>query len=127
MIARSNLQLLSAAGGQPGSIGFKLTGKAREGEGLCRIWLRKGEPWDRYLDPRVRSDAWDVRAYRRLDSAFAVFEEFTLSTLDDIANDYDFPNADGLGALALNGDPIHDHVLRWARSVTGAPEAGAAP
>ena len=125
---RSHLQLLAPAGQRPGVSGFKLTGAALDGHGLCRVWLRRKDPWDRYLDPRVRSEVWDVRAYRKLDSAFAVMEEFTLASLDEMATTFAFPERpEGLDTLALNGDPIHDFVVSWARRVTGLDAAAPAP
>jgi len=125
---RSHLQLLAPAGQRPGVSGFKLTGTALDGHGLCRVWLRRKDPWDRYLDPRIRSDVWDVRAYRKLDSAFAVIEEFTLASLDEMATTFAFPERpEGLDTLALNGDPIHDFVVGWARRVTGLDAAAPAP
>lgn len=120
MVSRSNLQLLSVDGGAPGSAGFKLTGAARDGAGLCRIWLRKGEPWTRYLDPRFRSDDWDVRCYRRLDSAFALVEEFAVETLDDLAAEFDFQGDGDIEGLKPNGDVVHDTVLGWAKRTLGA-------
>lgn len=120
MVPRSNLQLLSLAGGTPGSAGFKLTGSSREGAGLCRIWLRRKDPWSRYLDPRFRSDDWDVRCYRRTDSAFAVVEDFRVDTLDSLAEEFSF-EASGLDGLKPNGDVVHDTVLAWAKRTLGTP------
>lgn len=124
MVPRTNIQLLSTDGGAPGSAGFKLTGSARDGSGLCRIWLRRKEPWNRYLDPRFRSDDWDVRCYRRTDSAFSLVEEFRVDTLDALAEEFAFEGAGQLAALKPNGDVVHDTVLRWAKSAVGAsPDA----
>ncbi len=124
MVPRSNLQLLSLSGGAPGSAGFKLTGSSREGDGLCRIWLRRKDPWTRYLDPRFRSDDWDVRCYRRTDSAFSLVEDFRVATLDTLAGEFSF-EADGLGSMKPNGDIVHDTVLAWAKRMLGAPADGA--
>ena len=128
MTSRRYVQLMASGGGAPGSDGFKLTGRAREGAGLCRVWLRRAEPWDRYISPRMSSDQWDVRAYEAADSAFEVIPEFTLATLDRLAEQYTFPGgADELSSIGLNGDPLHDRVVRWARQVTGAPDPGEVP
>lgn len=90
---------------------------------MCRIWLRKLDPWHRYLNPRMGSHDWDCRVYIKSDSAFALQSEMTVNDLDSLEEAYSFPNgADGLAALALNGDPVHDRVVVWARKVTGAPE-----
>lgn len=120
MVPRSNIQLLSVDGSPPGSAGFKLTGSARDGSGLCRIWLRRKDPWSRYLDPRFRSDDWDVRCYRRTDSAFSLVEEFRVDTLDALADEFAFDGASELAALKPNGDVVHDTVLRWAKRTVGA-------
>lgn len=122
MIERNHLQLLNSPADPPGHDGFKLTGTAREGRGLVRVWLRRGEPWNRYLDPRLRSAQWDVRASRRDDSAFMVIPEFTIDDLDGLSEDYAFEaDADRLAQLAPNGDPVHDRVLAWAKAAIGAP------
>ena len=123
MVPRSNLQLLSLAGGPPGSAGFKLTGSAPDGGGLCRIWLRRKDPWTRYLDPRFRSDDWDVRCYRRTDSAFSLVEEFRVATLDTLAEEFTF-EGDGIAVMKPNGDIVHDTVLAWAKRVLGTPADG---
>ena len=120
MVPRSNLQLLSVDGGAPGSAGFKLTGASREGAGLCRVWLRRGGPWTRYLDPRFRSDDWDVRCYRRVDSAFALVEDFVVETLDGLADEFAFEAGAEIETLKPNGDTVHDTVLGWAKRTLGA-------
>jgi hypothetical protein len=120
MASPSNLQLLRLDGGAPGSAGFRLTGASREGAGLCRIWLRRKEPWSRYLDPRFRSENWDVRCYRRTDSAFALVEDFSVDTLDVLADEFAFDGGDAIDGLRPNGDIVHDTVLGWAKSALGA-------
>ncbi|MCB9519821.1 MAG: hypothetical protein H6699_02970 [Myxococcales bacterium] len=120
------LELLRLGAGAPGSAGFKLTGAARDGSGLCRVWLRRKEPWERYLDPRFRSDVWDIRCYTWVDSAFALVAEFTPATLDELAERYEFEaDTTGLARLASNGDVVHDTVLSWAKKILGAPAAAA--
>ena len=124
----SRLQLLASPGGRPGDSGFKLTGVAREGDGLCRVWLRRKQPWDRYIDPRYERGDWDVRCYTREDSAFAYVEDFDFSTLDLLGERYDFNGVGAdLRALGPNGDPIYDRVLSWAKRATGATLAPVAP
>lgn len=126
MVPRSHLQLLSLPGQPPGSGGFKLTGTEKDGHGVCRVWLRRVDAWDRYPDPRFDSDEWDVRAYRRTDSAFALIEEFTPASLDDLAERFDFnAPASALAGLKPNGDQVHDRVLAWAKSTLGAADAPA--
>ena len=123
MTSRTLLQLLSGPSGVPGEHGFTLTGVAREGGGLCRVMLRRMEPWHRYPDPRIVSHEWDVRVYAKLDSAFAVLPDMTVADLERLEEDYVFPDgAEELGRLALNGDPVYDRAVVWARRVTGAPE-----
>lgn len=121
MTTRKYLHVLSRPDGAFGDLGFKLTGVAREGDGLCRVWLRRVDPWDRYLNPRSGSTDWDVRAYTKLDSAFEFVPEFTIDGLAQLAEDYEFPEgADELSQIEAKGDPVHDRVLSWAREVTGA-------
>ncbi len=123
--AARHIQVFS---GSEGVEGFKLTGRAREGSGLVRIWLRRANPWDRYLNPRLDSEKWDVRAYQKLDSAFAFVPEFSIPDLEWIAESYEFTEGgEQLASLSANGDPVHDRVLAWARGVTGAGELAAAP
>ena len=119
--SRRTLEMLRHAGGAPGSAGFKLTGFADDG-GLCRVWLRRRDPWERYLDPRFRSSVWDVRCYTWQDSAFALVAEFELATLDTLAATYRFEApTDAIARLGANGDVVHDAVLAWAKRVLGAP------
>lgn len=128
MVSRTHLQLLSIDDGAPGSAGFKLTGYAKEGVGLCRVWLRRKDPWERYLDPRFRSDTWDVRCYTRVDSAFSLVAEFSPASLDELAETYAFTvEGDGVADLSPNGDPVHDFVLAWAKKVTGSDADAVAP
>lgn len=115
------VQLFGKDNAPAGSGGFKLTGAAKDGEGLCRVWLRPLEAWDRALNPRMESDRWDVRAYQKLDSAFEFVPEFTLKDLEQMAENFDFPqDIDVFGTIEFNGDPVHDTVLAWARHVTGS-------
>lgn len=115
------LQLLQNAGGQPGELGFKLTGRAKDGSSLIRVWLRRSETWSRALNPRILSQEWDVRVFSRTDSSFTLLGDFQLSELDGLAESFDFPSSGAaLSSLSLNGDPIHDRVLVWAKRVTGA-------
>jgi len=126
MMTPARLQLLQQADAAPGSDGFKLTGHAREGVGLCRVWLRRSNPWDRYLDPRLDRGAWDVRFYVKLDSAYALDTEFTVRDLDGVLEDWAFDaDASVLAGLSPNGDPIHDTTLAWARKALGAAGAPA--
>lgn len=128
--ASSNFQLLTSPGGRPGDIGFKMTGKARVGAGLCRVWLRKVEPWERAIDPRRPDSNWDVRISIRQDSAFALQSEMRASDLPSLAEQFVFPqDPGGLADLCANGDPIHDAVVGWAHStcVTRPPAAAPAP
>lgn len=121
MVPRSHLQLLSVGSGLPGTGGFKLIGHAKEGTGMCRVWLRRKDPWDRYLDPRFRSDVWDVRCHTKTDSAFAIVAEFSADSLEDLAERFDFTAAAGkLNKLSTNGDIVHDTVLVWAKKVAGS-------
>lgn len=124
MFTKSDLRLLHRPGHAPGADGFKLIGKAKEGYGSCKIWLRKNEPWERYLDPRVRSEHWDIRYYVHFDSAFALQTEFTIANLNEISDSYEFvQRPQGLDSLELNGDPVHDAVLEWAWEATGFTDA----
>lgn len=128
MTTRKYLHVLSRPEGAFGDLGFKLTGIAKEGDGLCRVWLRRVDPWDRYLDSRAGSDQWDVRAYTKLDSAFEFIPDFNVGVLAALAEDYEFPDgAEELAKIEANGDLVHDQVLAWARNVTGAPELGSVP
>jgi hypothetical protein len=116
-----HVQLFGTDDEPVGSGGFKLTGEAKEGDGFCRVWLRPIEAWDRYDNPRMDSDDWDARAYRKLDSAFEFVPEFTLDDLETMAENFEFPDAsDIFQQIEFNGDPVHDRVLAWARKVTGA-------
>lgn len=120
-----HVQLFGRDGSPLASGGFKLTGEAREGIGFCRVWLRPIEAWDRYENPRIASEHWDVRAYRKLDSAFEYVPEFTLGDLDEMAEHFEFPQVGELfDEIDYNGDPVHDQVLAWARRVTGATKLG---
>jgi hypothetical protein len=124
----SSLQLLQQADAPAGSDGFKLTGRAREGVGLCRVWLRRSSPWDRYLDPRLERGAWDIRLYVKLDSAFALDTEFTVRDLDGVLDDWVFDDVSSqLAGLAKNGDPIHDATLDWARAATSVAQVPVEP
>lgn len=128
MTTRTLLQLLAEPSGVPGELGFTLTGIAREGQGLCRVLLRRLDPWHRNLNPRIRSSEWDVRVYAKLDSAFSLLPDLTVSDLARLEEDYVFPDGgEALAGLALNGDPVHDRAVVWARHVTGAPELPAPP
>ena len=128
MVPRIRLQLLAMPGESPGSSGFKLTGIAREGRGLCRVWLRRQGTWDRYLDPRFRSAAWDVRAYTKDDSAFSLVQDFTPESLDALGDSYDFwADPSALAPVSVNGDPVHDRVLHWARGVVRSPSEEVVP
>lgn len=123
MMTPSLLQLYSGPSGTPGEHGFRLTGRAKNGEGLCRVQLRYMEPWHRYPDPRLRSTTWDLRVYTRAGTAFILDTELTAEGLEALGEDYEFPDgADALATLKANGDLVHDRVLAWARQVTGAPE-----
>jgi len=127
MATRRHLQLLHRPGRPPGDDGFKLTVASRDGAGLCRVWLRRSDPWERYLGPQVSSDTWDVRCSIRTDCAFAVVPEFTLEGLETLEERFAFPKQPpGIETLKLNGDPVHDYVVRWAWRVTETPEPGAA-
>lgn len=126
MKTRSLLQLYSGPSGTPGEHGFRLTGRAKAGDGLCRVQLRYMEPWHRYPDPRLRSTTWDLRVYTRADAAFELDGDLTADGLEALIDDYEFPDgADELATLQMNGDPVHDRVLAWARKATGAPEVPA--
>jgi|GEM_PF-4914861 len=115
------LQLYSGPSGTAGEHGFRLTGRAKEGAGLCRVQLRHMEPWHRYPSPRIRSTSWDLRVYTRTDAAFVLETELGPDDLDVLQETYEFPDgAQELSALKPNGDLLHDRVLAWARKVTGA-------
>lgn len=115
-----HLQLLQGAEGAPGELGFKLTGRAKDGRGSIRIWLRRAQTWSRALNPRILSQAWDVRVSVRVDSSFTLLSDFSLADLEGLLETYEFPLVPGgLDALPLNGDPIHDRVLVWARQAIG--------
>lgn len=123
MMTPNLLQLYSGPSGTPGEHGFRLTGRAKTGEGLCRVQLRYMEPWHRYPDPRLRSTTWDLRVYTRAGTAFILDTELTAEGLEKLGEVYEFPDgADALATLQANGDLVHDRVLAWARKVTGAPE-----
>lgn len=116
-IPTSNFQLLTSAGGRPGDRGFKITGKAPTGAGLCRVWLRHVEPWERAIDPRRPETSWDVRISIKQDSAFALQSEMRAADLPALAEQFAFPaDPAGLASLATNGDPLHDDVVKWAQS-----------
>ena len=124
MMTPARLQLLQQADAPAGSDGFKLTGHAIEGVGLCRVWLRRSNPWDRYLDPRLQRGAWDVRFYVKLDSAYALDPDFTVRDLDGVLDTWAFDaDATALIHLVPNGDPIHDATLAWVRRALGADDA----
>lgn len=126
MKTRSLLQLYSGPSGSPGEHGFRLTGRAKAGDGLCRVQLRFMEPWHRYPDPRLRSSTWDLRVYTRTDAAFELENDLTAEGLEKLVDVYEFPDgATALANLEPNGDPVHDRVLAWARKATGAPEVPA--
>ena len=119
------LQLLQGTGNAPGELGFKLTGRAKDGRSSVRIWLRRAHPWSRALNPRIVSDAWDCRVSVKVDSSFTLLSDFGLSDLDALAEAYEFPQAGAaLDALPLNGDAVHDRVLLWARRATGGVAQG---
>lgn len=121
MKTRSLLQLYSGPSGTAGEHGFRLTGHAKEGDGLCRVQLRYMEPWHRYPSPRLRSTTWDLRVYTRTDAAFVLETEIGPDDLDQLGEIYTFPDgADALAKLSTNGDVVHDRVLAWARKVTGS-------
>lgn len=121
MKTRSLLQLYSGPSGTAGEHGFRLTGRAKDGDGLCRVQLRHMEPWHRYPSPRVRSTIWDLRVYTRTDAAFVLETELGPDDLDVLQETYEFPDgAQALSELKPNGDLVHDRVLAWARTVTGA-------
>lgn len=123
MTTRTLLQLLPGPNGVLGEQGFTLTGVAKEGHGLCRVSLRRVDAWHRYLDPRMLSEDWDVRVYTKMDSAFALMPDYTVVDLESLEEFYEFPDGgERLAELALNGDPVHDRAVVWARRVTGAPE-----
>lgn len=118
------IQLFSHDGGVPGDAGFRLTGVAKEGDGLCRVHLRRFEPWHRYNNPRVWSEEWDVRVYTKTDASFTLETELTVADLDALVERYTFPGgASELGSLRPNGDPVFDRTLAWAQQVTGADAA----
>jgi hypothetical protein len=116
-IASSSFLLLTSAGGRPGDRGFKLTGHAANGAGMCRVWLRHVEPWERAIDPRRLDTSWDVRVSIRQDSAFALQSELKIADLPALAEQFAFPkDPAGLASMANNGDPLHDAVLGWAQA-----------
>lgn len=123
MTTRSLLQLNAGSTGVIGERGFTLTGVAREGRGLCRVALRRMDAWHRNPDPRILSEDWDLRIYTKTDSAFVLMTTFTVQDLEQLEEDYAFPDGrEVLAEISLNGDPVHDRVLVWARRVTGAPD-----
>lgn len=121
MKTRSLLQLYSGPSGAAGEHGFRLTGRAKEGAGLCRVQLRYMEPWHRYPSPRLRSTTWDLRVYTRTDAGFVLETELGPDDLETLEERYEFPDgAEALSNLQSNGDLVHDRVLAWAQKVTGA-------
>lgn len=137
MTPKGRIQLLSSPGGTPGDLGFKMTGHAREGAGLCRVWLRRSEPWERYLDPREAPSAWDVRVSVKSDSAFVLRDDLNARNLEELEEAWSFPDDPATAAyLTPNGDPVHDRVIAWAKKMlrparaaaaTPAPEGGETP
>lgn len=126
MFKVGRLQLLTSPGGRPGDLGFKLTGHAREGDGLIRVWLRRIGPWERYLDPRGASSVWDVRVSIRRDSAFELQGDLSVRDLPGLEDAWDFRAGGGMIAqMVPNGDFVHDAALAWARSATRPAAAGA--
>ncbi len=128
----TDLEILPASGPRAGADGFRLVGRALDGgRGLCRVWLRRLEPWERAIDPRASSRQWDLRVSLRLDSAFALQADFGVSQLAGLAETFAFvQRPPGLAGLRPNGDPVHDAVLAWAREATGTTDeepASAAP
>lgn len=123
MSTHNMLQVFSKQNDAQDAEGFRLTGVAKEGEGLCRVHLRRFEPWHRYHNPRVWSEAWDVRIYTKTDASFTLETELTVADLETLEEDYTFPDgAEGLARLEPIGDPVYDRTLAWARRVTGAGE-----
>lgn len=121
MFAPRDFEALTSPGGQPGDLGFKLVGRANEGTGMVRVWLRRSDPWARYPDPRFPQSAWDIRMMVRTHNALATQDEFSWERLESLEEAYTFPSApSGLAALKPNGDPVHDKALAWAKKVTGA-------
>lgn len=120
MHARRSVELLQAPEESPGYRGFRMQLRAKEGSGLYQVWLRRLDPWDRPLDPRRKSEVWDLRCSMKTDSAFALVQEFELRDLEALPEDWEMPERpDALGELDLNGDALHDQVVRWAWTVTG--------
>ncbi len=118
MSHEQSTQLFPPTGSEAGVQGFKLFGTAKEGLGLCVVWVRKAEPWARYLDPRVRSVNWDVRVSYKVVSSFTLDTEFTIRDLESLSEAYDFSQAGTvLHGLDLQNDPIFDAVLGWAKGV----------
>ena len=120
MFQPTHFEMLSRRGEGPAALGFKLTGRAKEGAGLCRVWLRRVYAWDRYLDPRIPSSAWDVRLFRKVDAAFVQEDAFSFELLDGLLETHSFPQApEGLASIQPCGDPVHDRVLAWAKRACG--------
>lgn len=121
MSHEQSIQLFPPTGAETGALGFKLFGTSKEGLGLCAVWVRKAEPWARYLDPRVSSTQWDVRVSYKVDSSFTLDTEFTIRDLAMLSDAYDFSQAGTeLHELDTQGDPIFDAVLTWAKGVITA-------
>lgn len=119
---RNHFELLRAPGPAGAVLGIRLVGRARDGgAGLCRLWLRRVERWDRAIDPRQPHSDWDCRTWIRADSAFALQTEWTLKDLDALAEQFEFPQElDSLRSLRPVGDPVFDTVLAWAQRVTNS-------
>jgi hypothetical protein len=113
------VELLHKPGEPAGSSGFRLVGRSSDGGSVARLWLRRADTWNRYLDPRSPQGDWDLRLYVRRDSAFALQQEFSLADLDGLKESYEWPtDASELAALSPNGDSVHDAALEFALSVT---------
>ncbi len=116
------VELLQKPGEPVGSNGFRLVGRSTDGESRVRLWLRRADTWNRYLDPRLPQGEWDLRLYVRQDSAFALQQEFSLADLEGLKEAWEWPHDDGaLASLQPNGDRVHDAALAFARSVTSPP------
>lgn len=116
------VELLQKPGEPAGSNGFRLVGRSSDGTSRARLWLRRADTWNRYLDPRLPQGEWDLRLYVRHDSAFALQQDFTLAELDGLKDTWEWPQDDGvLAGLKPNGDRVHDAAIAFAKSVTSPP------
>lgn len=128
MFAPKDFELLSSTGGEPGDLGLRIVGRAKEGDGLVRVWLRRAEWWARYPDPRLPHAGWDVRVMRREHSSLATDDAFSWELLESLEESYDFPSAPSeLADIKPLGDEIHDRVVAWAKDVTKVNAPSSAP